>query len=364
MHLRNGCRGEGNGLEAAEYFVKRPAESLLDHRHGNVAGKRRHPVLQFHQFIADIDGQQIAARREGLAEFHEYRTQLLESQTQSLGTRAADAALKPSPRREIIEVRHRPVHVGRTHELVQPVPHQRPLYLQQTRKDSQAHHNGSFALLPPPVTLLPVTPPPFTRCSSPLSRASIRSTPSRTASTPRRNSSISGRVTRSRPSSCRYSAIFSPAVRLARRAQVLTLFASWDRCRAGKSPTQRDNSSSRSGRAAVNSSRNKLAISASPRICTDDLTCAEAAPPPLSICSSAGADPEMTASAGASSPASNASRPWKHEARTRVMPSTSTCRLVPSKRLASAAAWLDTAMFRLNAASADANQAEVAGIRS
>ena len=47
MHLRNGCRGEGGGLEAAEYFLERLAESPLDHRHGNLAGKRRHAVLQF-----------------------------------------------------------------------------------------------------------------------------------------------------------------------------------------------------------------------------------------------------------------------------------------------------------------------------
>src|SRR5450755_4099466 len=257
MHLRNGRGGEGGRLEAAEYFVNRFAESLRDHRHGNLAGERRHAVLQFRQFIGDIDGQQVAARRERLAKLHEDRAQLLEGQAQSLAARAADAALKPSPRREIIEIAQRPVHVGRAHKLVQPVPDERALDLQQTCKNPQAHQDGPFA------------PAPFKRCSSALSRASTLSTPSRTVSTPRRNSSISVFVTRSRPSSCRYSAIFSPAVRRARRAHVRTLFASWDRCRAGISPTQRDSSSSRSGRAAVNSSRYKLAISASPRICTD-----------------------------------------------------------------------------------------------
>ena len=62
--------------------------------------------------------------------------------------------------------------------------------------------------------------------------------------------------------------MFSPAVRRARRAQVRTLLANWDRRRAGMSPIQRDSSSSRSGRAAREQFAVQLAISASPRICT------------------------------------------------------------------------------------------------
>src|SRR3974390_1028360 len=68
----------------------------------------------------------------------------------------------------------------------------------------------------------------------------------------------------------------------------------------------------------------------------------------------------MTASAGESSPALKASRPSTQAARTRVMFSTSTCSEVPSRRLASAAAWLEAGIFRLKTASADANQAGVA----
>ena len=127
------------------------------------------------------------------------------------------------------------------------------------------------------------------------------------------------------------------------------------------SPTQRDNSSSKSGRAAANSSRYKFAISASPRICTDIRVCALGVPA-LNICMSAGAEPEMTASAGVSSPASNAARPPKQVVRTRVMPSTLICRLVPSSRRAREAARVDAAMFRFKTASADANQAGVAGM--
>jgi hypothetical protein len=70
----------------------------------------------------------------------------------------------------------------------------------------------------------------------------------------------------------------------------------------------------------------------------------------------------MTASAGEPSPASKAARPPKQVVRTDVMPSTSTCKLVPSSRLVSAAARVDAAMFRFKTASADANQAGVAGM--
>src|SRR5580658_481491 len=46
----------------------------------------------------------------------------------------------------------------------------------------------------------------------------------------------------------------------------------------------------------------------------------------------------------------------------RVMPSTSTCREVPSRRRASAPAWAEESMHRLSNASADASHAAVAGM--
>ena len=155
--------------------------------------------------------------------------------------------------------------------------------------------------------------------------------------------------------------MFSPAMRRARRAQVRTLLATRDKCRAGISPMKRDSSSSRSGRAAANSSRYRLAISASPRICSADAVFSPDRDG-LIDCNSAGADPDMCASAGESSPASRARRPLKTLARTRVTPSTSTCKWVASSRRTRLAASVDAAMFRLKTASADASQAEVAGM--
>ncbi len=91
---------------------QRQAEGFLDHRDGEIAGKGRHAVLQFRQLIGDVDWQQIAARRQRLAEFHEYRAQLLERQAQPLAARAADAALEPGPGRKIEQEAQRPIQMG------------------------------------------------------------------------------------------------------------------------------------------------------------------------------------------------------------------------------------------------------------
>src|SRR5258708_12087226 len=96
--------------------------------------------------------------------------------------------------------------MGGAHELIEPVPDQRPLNLQQPCEHTRPHQA------------------PFTRCSILVRRASIRSTLSRTPSTPRMNSSSSVFVTRSPPSSCRYSAIFSPALPPPPPSQLPTLF--------------------------------------------------------------------------------------------------------------------------------------------
>jgi len=97
VHLRDGCRGKGRRFEAAEYVRKRPAEGFLDHGDGNFTGERRHAILQFCQLIGDVDRQQVAARRERLAELDENRPQFLERQAQPLAARPADAALEPGP---------------------------------------------------------------------------------------------------------------------------------------------------------------------------------------------------------------------------------------------------------------------------
>ena len=89
----------------------------------------------------------------------------------------AGAALKPGPRREIEQEAERAVQMRGAHEIVEAVAHQRALDLEQAGGDPQPHHAGVV---------------PFSRCSSRARRASTRSAVSRSASTPRRNSSTSG----------------------------------------------------------------------------------------------------------------------------------------------------------------------------
>ena len=290
MDLRNGCGGQRRRFEGAEDLAERLAEGFLDHGDGDCAGEGRHPILQFRQFIGDVDRQQIAPRRQRLAEFHENRAQLLERQAQPLAARAADAALEPGPRREIEEIAQRPVQMGGAHEIIEPVPDQRPLDLQQPGEHPQLHQRA------------------LARCSSRVRRASIRSSCPAQPSTPRRELLHFGLVDQIAAFLLQVLGdVLAGSAACAARPSPHAL-ASRDRCRAGMSPIQRDSSSSRSGRAAANKSRYRLAISASPRICTAD----SRLPPgvaPLNICSSAGADPEIIASAGESSPASSAARP-------------------------------------------------------
>ncbi len=78
MHLSYGGRREWLGLEALEGLLDREAELLLDHLtdHGQLEGS--HLVLQLHQFLDDVGGQDVWSRAEQLAELHEGRSQFVE----------------------------------------------------------------------------------------------------------------------------------------------------------------------------------------------------------------------------------------------------------------------------------------------
>src|SRR6266850_5494941 len=197
-------------------------------------------------------------------------------------------------------------------------------------------------------------------------RASTRSAVSRSVSTPCRNSSSSVLLTKSRLSSCRYSAMFSPAVRPALRAHSTVFRASCEMRRAGTSPISRDSSSSKSGRAKPRSSRYEFAISASP------LTTAPA-PRPRPVApdnrSSARGDPAMIASTGSRASESgdepapmSDSRPRTTLMRIDAIPSMSRRIAVPARRPASAVACIDAWTPRLSKASTVAIHAGVAAM--
>ena len=97
MHLRNGCSRQWLLFEAAEEFVAGFAEAALDGGARFTPGKRRHPVLQLRQLVGNVRRQQIAPRRQSLAELHEDGSQFLQRQTQLHRAIVAAATLEPSP---------------------------------------------------------------------------------------------------------------------------------------------------------------------------------------------------------------------------------------------------------------------------
>jgi hypothetical protein len=143
VHLGDRGRRERRRSKLANTSASGP-ERRLDGRGRDRAVERRDPVLQLRQLIGDVDGQQVAARRQGLAEFHEDRPELLEREPQPLAARDAGAALKPGPRRQIEQEPQRPVQMRRAHEIVEAVPNQRALDLQQAADDAQAHQAPPF----------------------------------------------------------------------------------------------------------------------------------------------------------------------------------------------------------------------------
>jgi hypothetical protein len=167
MHLRDRGGGEWFGVEAGEYISEPGGQRVFDGCDGDIAAERRHPILEFGQFVGDVERYQVAACREGLAEFDEYRPEFLQREPEPLAAGVAGAALEPGPRRKVEQEPERRIQMSGAYEFVQPVPDQRALYRQQPDHDAKSHQAE-----------------PFNRCSRRAMRASTRSAVSRSVSTP------------------------------------------------------------------------------------------------------------------------------------------------------------------------------------
>jgi hypothetical protein len=100
MHLCDRRGRQWLAVEASENRVDGFSVGGLQYRDGLFRGKRRHGVLQLGQLIGDVRRQQVAARRNRLAELDEYRPEFLEREADALALRCAAV---PAPRREIEE---------------------------------------------------------------------------------------------------------------------------------------------------------------------------------------------------------------------------------------------------------------------
>ncbi len=198
----------GVRLEARENVRERPAEGLLDGRHGDRAVERRHAVLELREFVGDVD--RAAGRGASTAPGRTSRRSV-----RAPRARAA-AARRGSPRR-CAETRSRATdrtgsETGGTDAWR---ARNRRAHAAPARAGSRAAARRRAAA-----------------SASPRARGGRRAAARGGRGAPRRgrrsraahrrwarNSSSSGLLTRSRLSSCRYSATFSRAVRAKLRAQ-------------------------------------------------------------------------------------------------------------------------------------------------
>jgi hypothetical protein len=82
VHLRHRGARHRIGRECGEHFRHRLAEGALQLGRRQRRGKGRHLVLQFRQLVGEVHRQQVAPRRQHLAELDEDRPQRLQRQAQ------------------------------------------------------------------------------------------------------------------------------------------------------------------------------------------------------------------------------------------------------------------------------------------
>ena len=75
-------------VKAVKNVIQAPAIGLLRHGLGFAGGKGWHAILQHRELIGDVQRQQVAPGRQGLAEFDENRPEFLQREAHTLSARA------------------------------------------------------------------------------------------------------------------------------------------------------------------------------------------------------------------------------------------------------------------------------------
>ena len=169
MHLCDRRRRVRLDVEACEDLGDGPLVSRFEYRDGLLARKRRDEVLQLREFVCDVARQQVAARRQRLAELDEDRAELLEREPYAHPERrrAVDLA-----RRQQEQEAEWPEEMDRVDDVVEAVADQDALNTENAPdRFSPADHRC--------------------RASTRFSRASARSTSSRSSCTSSRKRFIS-----------------------------------------------------------------------------------------------------------------------------------------------------------------------------
>src|SRR5476649_1157503 len=193
VHLCDRGRGQRVDVETAEYVADLLAQLLFDQLHRLLGIKRRHAVLQQHQLIGDVFGQQVAAGGEDLPELDKNRPQILQRQAQARAAAQLQRfAREPAPRQYIAHRQQKPRQGQGEQQVIEAVADYDALDTKQTADGEQLHalSLGSRERL---------------RRST---RASRRSRSILALSSSRKRACASRSPTRVRDSSLRYSARF------------------------------------------------------------------------------------------------------------------------------------------------------------
>src|SRR6266850_6155485 len=117
MHLRHRGAGDRRRIEALEHRRSRLAVGTLqglEHLRGR---ERRDLVLEFRQFVGNVERDKVAAGGQHLPELHEYRPECFQREAQAFSARPPEAAPEQQPRGQ----RAQPAHPGMAkEEFVQP----------------------------------------------------------------------------------------------------------------------------------------------------------------------------------------------------------------------------------------------------
>ena len=97
MDLRDRRARDRHAVEAQEDFVDRPAVDALERREHLLDRERRHAVLQLRELVGDVGRQEIAARRQHLAELDEDRPERFQRAAQPHRARRLVAAPQQAP---------------------------------------------------------------------------------------------------------------------------------------------------------------------------------------------------------------------------------------------------------------------------
>src|SRR5687768_636868 len=83
MHLGNRRARQGGLIKSGKERLQRLAKRALYLSHCQFRSKRRHLVLELCQLVSDVERQQVAPRRQHLAELDEDRAERLERLAQA-----------------------------------------------------------------------------------------------------------------------------------------------------------------------------------------------------------------------------------------------------------------------------------------